>query len=200
QDLPGAHARLATITMASPAQKLGLAVALFWVGSVSAQVAATLEGQITDPSGAAVPQASIQVVGPHGIIQDSRTDTQGRYRFTGLPDGDYRIVVTSPGFARYASPNLHFTSSRLLTFDVRLEIQQEKQNVTVSDTGSQLGVDASQSVGQIVLRGSDLDSLPDDAEDLANALQMLAGSDEASHRRAAIQRLQPTPTSLCPAC
>jgi len=186
--------------MASPAQKLGLAVALFWVGSVSAQVAATLEGQITDPSGAAVPQASIQVVGPHGIIQDSRTDTQGRYRFTGLPDGDYRIVVTSPGFARYASPNLHFTSSRLLTFDVRLEIQQEKQNVTVSDTGSQLGVDASQSVGQIVLRGSDLDSLPDDAEDLANALQMLAGSDEASHRRAAIQRLQPTPISLCPAC
>ncbi len=75
----------------------------------------------------------------------------------------------------YASPNLHFTSSRLLTFDVRLDVQQEKQNVTISDTASQLGVDASQSVGQIVLRGSDLDSIPDDAEDLASALQMLAG-------------------------
>ena len=47
--------------------------------------------------------------------------------------------------------------------------------MTVSDNTSQIGVDASQSVGQIVLRGSDLDAFSDDAEDLANELQMLAG-------------------------
>ena len=59
--------------------------------------------------------------------------------------------------------------------DVHLRILQEKQNVTVSDTASQLGIDPSQSLGQIVLRGADLDAFSDDAEDLANELQMLAG-------------------------
>jgi hypothetical protein len=59
----------------------------------------------------------------------------------------------------------------------RLQIpQREADRITVSDDAQgQLSVDPSQNAGQIVLRGSDLDSLSDDAEDLANDLQLLAG-------------------------
>jgi hypothetical protein len=45
----------------------------------------------------------------------------------------------------------------------------------VSTPAGQIGVEASQSVEQMVLRGSDLDAFSDDAEDLSNELQMLAG-------------------------
>ena len=140
-----------------------------------AQSTGAIEGQVIDPSGASVPSASVQVIGPDGTIRQSLTDNQGRYRISGLAQGDYKILVTSTGFSQYQSAVLHVTTARITTADVRLQIQQEKQNVTVSDSASQLGVDASQSVGQIVLRGSDLDAFSDDAEDLANELQMLAG-------------------------
>jgi hypothetical protein len=161
--------------MASPTRNCGIAVAIFCAGFVSAQPAGTLEGQVTDPSGAAVPAAAVQVIGPDGAGRSVQTDSEGRYHIAGLADGDYRVIVTSPGFARYQSASVRITAARPQIWDVRLQLQAEKQNVTVSDTGLELGVAASQSLGQIVLRGSDLDAFSDDAEDLANELQMLAG-------------------------
>ncbi len=148
---------------------------LICISALNAQSVGAIEGQITDPSGAVVPAASVQIIDRVGTVRSAQTDNQGRYRISGLSDGDYRVLVTSAGFAPYESAAVQLASGRTRTVDVRLQIRAEKQNVTVSDTESQLGVDVSQSVGQIVLRGSDLDSLPDDAEDLANALQMLAG-------------------------
>ncbi len=122
-----------------------------------------------------MPAASVQVIERVGAVRSAQTDNQGRYRISGLADGNYRVLVTSAGFAPYESASVQLVSGRTRTVDVRLQIRAEKQNVTVSDNASQIGVDASQSVGQMVLRGSDLDSFSDDAEDLANELQMLAG-------------------------
>ena len=67
------------------------------------------------------------------------------------------------------------SQAQVQTLNARLQIQEERTNVTVSDTASQVGVDPSQNVGQIVLRGNDLDAFSDDPEDLTNELQMLAG-------------------------
>ena len=144
-------------------------------GSLCAQSAATLEGLVTDPSGAVVPGASVQVLGVGGSVGGAITDGFGRYRIGGLADGNFRIRVTSSGFTQFESAVVQLAPGQARTLDVRLQIEQEKQNVTVADSTSQLGVDPSQSAGQIVLRGADLDFLPDDPEDLANALQMLAG-------------------------
>ena len=161
--------------MAGRLRNTRIVLALVFVRLVCGQTTAAIQGQITDPSGAAVPAASVRVIGPDGAIRNVATDGQGHYRVDGLAAGDYRVIVASRGFASFEIPNLHITGSRPEILDVRLRIQQAKQNVTVSDTAQQLGVDASQSVGQMVLRGSDLDSFSDDAEDLANELQMLAG-------------------------
>ena len=136
---------------------------------------AALQGQVTDPSGAVVSGASVQALGSEGPVQAAVTDNEGHYRMNGLPAGIYRVRVRATGFAPYESEGVTLSPGRAQTVNARLQIQQEQQKITVSGAAAPLGVDPSQSVGQIVLQGSDLDSLPDDAEDLANALQMLAG-------------------------
>jgi Carboxypeptidase regulatory-like domain len=135
----------------------------------------SLEGQVTDPSGAAVSGAAIEVTAADGLLRTSTTDLQGYYRLNNLAPGVYSLRVTTAGFAPFEKTGITVTAGAAQTLLVRLEIQQSKQNITIAGGASQVGVDPSQNASQIVLRGSDLDAFSDDPEDLANELQMLAG-------------------------
>ena len=136
---------------------------------------AAIQGQIIDPSGAAVSGASVTVVSTTGVTRTSVTDTQGRYRIAALAPGSYNLRIASRGFAQFESAAIEVAAGQAITLNAQMQIQRVTENVTVSDTASQLGVDPSQSAGQLLLKGSDLDAFSDDPEDLANELQMLAG-------------------------
>jgi hypothetical protein len=135
----------------------------------------TLQGDVTDPSGAPVSGASVQVTEPSGADRTAVTDIGGRFRFDDLVPGVHRVRITSGGFTPFESSGIAVVSGTTRTLSVRLQIAASRQNVTISDGASQVGVDPSQNAGQIVLRGSDLDAFSDNPEDLANELQMLAG-------------------------
>ena len=62
----------------------------------------TVLGTVTDPSGAAIPDAKVQVtnVGT-GATQTTMSDSQGRYRVPDLPVGDYEIQSEKVGFERH---------------------------------------------------------------------------------------------------
>ncbi len=67
-------------------------------------------------------------------------------------------------------------AGKVQSYDVHLELQASKQEVTVaSDAVGSVSVDPSNNAGQLVLKGTDLDALPDDPDDLAADLQALAG-------------------------
>ena len=147
-----------------------------WGALARGQVAqGLLQGQVTDPSGAAVPAAFVTVSGPGETVRTSVADSQGRYRLGLLAPGSYSLRIVSRGFAPFERANIEVAAGSVLTINAQLQIEQEMQKLTVSDAASQLGIDPSQSAGQLVLRGSDLDAFSDDPEDLANELQMLAG-------------------------
>ena len=133
-----------------------------------------LQGQVTDPSGAAVPTATVNLRGTGGTVRATATDGQGRYRVNNLVPGAYSVRIAGPGLAPFEAA-ITIVNNRAQTLDVQLKIQQQSEKVTVSGTASALSVDASQNAGQLVLRGGDLDAFSDDPEDLANDLQMLAG-------------------------
>jgi Carboxypeptidase regulatory-like domain len=154
-----------------------LFVLVLGVGSESlAQTpSGTIDGQVTDPSGAAISGASITVTGTSTATRTSTTDMQGRYRIDGLIPAPYIVHLVYPGFAPFDSTRIDVMAGRIQTINIRLGIQTERSNITVSDAASQISVDPSQSAGQFVLKGSDLDAFSDDPEDLANELQMLAG-------------------------
>ena len=160
-----------------PRRRALFALLLGVLTPLSAQVPlGALEGQVTDPSGAAVPGAPVTVTGVNGAVRTTTTDMQGHYRVDGLTAAPYTVRIVYPGFVPFNSASVQVAAGRVQIVNARLQIQSERANVTVSDAGSpEVSVDPSQNVGQIVLRGNDLDSFSDNPEDLANELQMLAG-------------------------
>jgi hypothetical protein len=130
--------------------------------------------QAVDPGVGAVSGASVTVTGTNGTAQTSKIDTQGRYHVGGLAPASYGVRLTYPDFVPFDA-SVVVIPDRVQTVNVHLQIQTERTNVTVSDATARVGVDPSQNLGQIVLRGDDLDAFSDNPEDFANELQMLAG-------------------------
>jgi protocatechuate 3,4-dioxygenase beta subunit len=68
----------------------------------TAQENATISGQVTDPSGAAVPNATITVT--HATTGEERTtqsSASGFYEVSGLAIGSYNLKAVAPGFKTY---------------------------------------------------------------------------------------------------
>ena len=57
-----------------------------------------LAGVLSDPQGAAVPNAAVHLKGSTGELGIARTDSTGRFHFQGIPPGSYQVSADSPGF------------------------------------------------------------------------------------------------------
>src|SRR5207244_2777560 len=80
------------------------------------------------------------------------------------------------GFVTFSQPALAVSSGQVSPLDVALQIAAEAQQIQVSDEAAgQVSVDPSTNVGALVLKNEDLESLPDDPDDLQADLQALAG-------------------------
>ena len=94
---------------------------------------AELFGNIQDPSGLPVPDATVQA-------QDQATmntfagvsDMRGDYHLLGLPAGQYVLTVEQPGFRTYHQQGITLRLSDQISLTVRLEIGQPTQTVEVS--------------------------------------------------------------------
>ena len=63
----------------------------------------TLRGQVTDPSGAAVGNATVLVSTASGVAT-ATTNRDGIFEVTGLAPGKYEVKVVADGFAAFALP------------------------------------------------------------------------------------------------
>lgn len=151
-----------------------IVLALAFLGTIGAAAqSASLKGQITDPSGASVPEAVVTLRRAPDTQLRTKTDSQGQYSFTGLQAGTYDLTVQRAGFSSSRRPSL--TIQAPSTIDIRLEVTLEAQQVTVNDANNTVGTDPTQNVGAIVITGKDLETLSDDPDQLAQDLQALAG-------------------------
>ncbi len=58
-----------------------------------------LSGTVVDTSGAVIAGAAVQVLSANGTVQKTtQSETNGSFVLSGLPAGDYRLVVSNPGF------------------------------------------------------------------------------------------------------
>ena len=98
----------------------------------SSTMRGTLRGIVTDPSGAAIPAASVMVSGPN-LVRTVSTDETGRYVMTGLLPGHYTVQVYSPGFAPLVRSGLVLSAGYETEGDAQLAIKASRQAITVTE-------------------------------------------------------------------
>src|ERR1041385_5838285 len=150
---------------------LGLFILLTAALAIAQQTRGTLRGLITDELGAAIRGANVTVTDANGAQKKTTTNGEGVYNFAGLAPGKYTLQAAAPGFAPSDTKEVDITGARQ-TMDVTLRVTIEEK-VTVAETS--VSTEATNNANQTVIGGKDLDALPDDPDELAAALQALAG-------------------------
>ncbi len=110
-----------------------LAAMLFTAAMASAQYRASIQGQVTDPQGRAVVNASLLLMDANtGRTLTASSDSHGDYHFDALAPDPYTLTVNAPGFAAKTLTNLHLIPEQPNTVNVELTVGATSQTVTVS--------------------------------------------------------------------
>ncbi len=157
-------------------QLLPLLALLFssFISAPAQQSSGTLKGVLTDNSGGVIPAAVVTLSG-NGVQKSVQTQADGSYTIPGLAPGQYTVRVAYPGFAVFQK-EITIGAGSNVEMPVQLAVTAEKQEVTVQAEGApSVSVEPDNNATALVLKGDDLSALPDDPDDLQDALQALAG-------------------------
>jgi len=107
-------------------------------------------GVVTDPSGAIIPSAPVAV---RNLRTNARFETQtssaGAFTFPDLPIGSYEVAVELPGFKKYVQGPIDLLVDQTVRIDVRLEVGDVTERVTVREGAPLIQTDQS-GVAQVV--------------------------------------------------
>lgn len=147
-----------------------------FAGIVGAQQrAGSLKGQVLDELGGAIVGATVTAIDGKGVEKTVVTNDGGSYTINGLAPGKYTVRAVNAGFAITETPDVEIVSGKAQQVDLTLKVAIEEQKVTVAADSRELSTEPDNNAGAVVLKGDDIDALPDDPDDLAAALQALAG-------------------------
>jgi hypothetical protein len=154
---------------------LSIIVLLFSFSPAFAQSSTgTLRGQVQDVLGGLVVGGTVTATDAAGVSRTTTTDEEGRYAFAGLPPGRYTLLVEAPGFETYVNTEVEVTAGASEPLNLTLSVAIAAEEVTIT-AEAPVSTDPESEASAVVIRGAQLDALPDGPEDLADALQALAG-------------------------
>jgi hypothetical protein len=138
--------------------------------------AGTVTGTVKDATGAVIPGATVTLTGEDGKTQQVQTGQDGAYAFHGVTPGTYSVSVAVQGLEQNGGVAVAVSAGQIARGDVSMKLAEVKQEVTVTEENpTQLSVQPSQNADALVIKGADLQALPDDPDDLQQDLQALAG-------------------------
>ncbi len=84
---------------------------LFLPSAALAQYGASLQGTVTDKTGAVIPGANVTITDQAtGVTHSAVTGPEGFYRITGLPPGTYTVDVEASSFKKSSTPGVQVAS------------------------------------------------------------------------------------------
>src|SRR5437016_9593327 len=102
--------------------------------TVMAQSSATLQGTVSDQSGAVVPNAKVIVRNrATGVERITQTDGTGHYQVAALPVGSYRIEVQASGWQTQVAENVTLEVSQTAIRNFQLTLGSISLEITVTD-------------------------------------------------------------------
>lgn len=112
-------------------------MALMLVVCAGALTAATVKGRVYDQSGAAIPQATVQLVNlvDASQIYKVASDDSGAYQIASVVAGKYEMQVLAKGFAYWRRPNMGLEANSELSINAVLRVGQVQEEITVTAEG-----------------------------------------------------------------
>jgi hypothetical protein len=106
---------------------------------------ANLVGIVTDPTGAAVPNANVEIENlATGVKISTATSTEGAYRFNNVPVGRYTLIATGTGFAQTTIHGVQIELNKTASFNVRIEVGSVSTSIVVTEAGAVIDTTSAQ--------------------------------------------------------
>ncbi|HME36813.1 MAG TPA: carboxypeptidase-like regulatory domain-containing protein [Candidatus Sulfotelmatobacter sp.] len=153
---------------------LTLLVSALLVSPATAQSTSQLNGNVTDPSGAAVAGAKITLTeAATGFQRTATSNASGLYQFLDVPPGGYQLAASASGFAPYVASNVTLLVKLPSTINIKLQVTGGTTKVTVEAEAPLINrTDAS--LGN-VLENSQISELPIADRSVAYLLSLQPG-------------------------
>ena len=144
-----------------------------------AQGYGSVSGTVTDPSGAAIPNASVTATQVDTGRETTATSNQsGTFVFTTLPPARYDFKVTAPGFQLYQQ-NAVLQANQSLTVNPQLTLGATSQTVEVTTAPPQVDTTTG-TMSQVIDRERVVD-LPLNGRNAASLMTLVAGVGDATN-------------------
>ena len=156
-------------------RRCGLAALLMILGlwavappAAAQQASAGVNGVVTDPTGAVVVGAEIDLTNVDtNVVRTTTSNNDGAYVFINVVPGNYALKVSRTGFAGVTESGIHLEVNQTAAFDFHLKVGETQTSVTVEATAaavenstSELGtVVANQEVVELPLNGRNFTEL-----------------------------------------
>jgi hypothetical protein len=136
---------------------------------------ASLNGTVTDSSGALVPRALVALTGTAtGFHREVATGSAGTYSFTALPVGNYTVRVTAPGMKTVEFQNVKLEVGENRTLDAQLQVGELTNVVHVEATAAPIDRSSAEFGGVIELH--QVSEIPLDGREWAGLMSLVPGA------------------------
>jgi hypothetical protein len=143
-------------------------------GALAQTAQGRISGQVTDSTGATVPNASINIenLGTH-VSRTLQTNETGDYVATSIDPGVYSMTVEAPGFTKVVRERVQIEVGNDVKIDFHLKIGSINETVEVKDEAPL--TEASNAVLSGVLSNKAINELPLQGRDFQNLLPLHPG-------------------------
>jgi hypothetical protein len=126
----------------------------------AASAQGALAGGVTDPTGAALADVTVEA-SSGALIEKARrtvTDKNGRYRIEDLPPGAYSLSFTGPMWQPHRVERVEVTGSRTVAVDVVLALERLAEHISV--TSQMPAIDVHSTTQEVILAGQLVKAIP----------------------------------------
>ena len=133
-----------------------------------------INGIVTDPSGAVIPDAEVKAKNKATDVTTSTTTTSdGQFAFQDLPVGIYVVSVTASGFPEMTVDNVMVTQGSIYTLPVKLTMSQQATIVEVS--AATLSLDTTTETQTTTVTGGQFQDMPLNGRDFTQLITVAPG-------------------------
>jgi Carboxypeptidase regulatory-like domain/TonB dependent receptor len=148
---------------------------LLTAGAVAQIQNGQITGTVTDPSGAAVPNAKIAIINQAtNLSVTTNSGPTGLYNAKELPVGSYKITVEASGFKTFTDSNVRLDVGAITHVDVKMTLGEAREVVEV--TGQEAVVNTEDSRLTSTIGSAQISNLPLNGRNVFDLMQLSAGA------------------------